>query len=104
MSLHSYSRDSIHGSLLHLVGVSLKEINFSTYEEKLSNDISVSSGLINCTEYGIPSLSKPVGMEIAGTPARLAGIVHKSDIYISKGLLVFSPNLKAVLGVVGDIK
>ena len=89
--LNAYMRETLKDRVL--VGVSLKSTNFSTYEEKLSNDISVSSGLINCTEYGIPSLSKPVGIEIAGIPARLAGIVHKSDIYISKGLLVFSPNL-----------
>ena len=52
----------------------------------------------------MPSLLIPVGMEIAGSPAKLAGIVHESDMYISSGLLVFSPNLKAVLGVVGEIR
>ena len=35
---------------------------------------------------------------------KLAGIVHKSDMYISKGLLVFSPALNAAVGVVGEIK
>ena len=47
---------------------------------------------------------KPVGMLIAGRPAKFAGIVHKSERYISRGFSVFSPNLNAGDGVVGDIK
>ena len=47
---------------------------------------------------------KPVGMLIAGRPAKFAGIVHKSERYISSGFSVFSPNLNAGDGVVGDIK
>ena len=41
-------------------------------------------------------------MLMAGKPARLAGIVHKSDKYISSGFFVFSPKPNAGVGVVGD--
>ena len=50
------------------------------------------------------SFDSPVGILIAGIPARFAGIVQRSDIYISNGFSVFSPNLKAGVGVVGDIR
>ena len=43
-------------------------------------------------------------MLIDGKPAKFAGIVHKSDMYISSGLLVFSPALNAAVGVVGEMR
>jgi len=46
-------------------------------------------------------LEKPQGIEIAGMPLKFAEIVKISDKYIDIGSLVFSPILKAVVGVVG---
>ena len=40
-------------------------------------------------------------MLIAGTPARLAGMVVMSMAYMAIGSSVFSPNLNAVTGLVG---
>ena len=37
---------------------------------------------------------------MAGSPARLVGIVKTSERYIASGLLVFSPNLNATDGAV----
>ena len=53
---------------------------------------------------GNPDLSKPQGKLIAGNPAKLAGIVSKSDKYIAIGLSTFSPDPKAVVGEVGANK
>ena len=43
----------------------------------------------------------PAGIEIAGNPAKLTGTVNISFKYIETGSLVFSPILKAALGVDG---
>ena len=44
----------------------------------------------------------PVGILIAGSPAKLTGTVKTSFRYISTGLLLsFDPNGKAAVGVVG---
>jgi len=42
----------------------------------------------------------PQGRERAQSPARFAGIVKKSDMYMETGSF-FSPNLKAAAGVLG---
>ena len=57
---------------------------------------------IICTDKGKLFSDNPVGMLMAGRPARLAGIVHRSDKYISSGFFVFSPQPNAGVGVVGD--
>ena len=44
---------------------------------------------------------KPIGIDIAGRPARFVLTVKTSDRYIAIGSLVFSPNLKAQSGAVG---
>ena len=49
----------------------------------------------------MPDGQKEVGIEIAGKPARLTGTVNISFKYIEIGSLVFSPILKAALGVEG---
>src|SRR3989339_349421 len=46
----------------------------------------------------------PHGIEIAGIPAKLTGIVAMSDKYIESGSFAFSPILKATVGDVGEIK
>ena len=55
---------------------------------------------MNCPPSGSP-LIRPIGIEIAGTPARFAVTVKMSDKYMATGSLTFSPALKAGLGVVG---
>ena len=45
--------------------------------------------------------ASPAGIEIAGSPARLAGTVNKSVRYIAKGSLSRSPSLKGKVGKVG---
>ena len=59
---------------------------------------------MSCNPIGKPDLSKPHGKLIAGNPAKLAGIVNKSDKYIAIGLLIFLPDPKAVVGEVGANK
>ena len=39
---------------------------------------------------------------MAGTPARFAGIVAMSFMYMASGSFIFSPNLNAVDGLVGE--
>ena len=56
---------------------------------------------INCIPIGNPLVSKPQGILIAGSPAKLAGTVNKSDKYIESGSLTKSPFKKAVVGQVG---
>jgi len=46
-------------------------------------------------------LMRPIGMEIAGRPARFAVTVKMSERYIATGSLSFSPALNAGVGVVG---
>ena len=50
---------------------------------------------------GNPFLSNPHGILIAGSPAKLAGTVKRSDKYIESGSLAKSPFKKAVVGQVG---
>ncbi len=50
---------------------------------------------------GSPPAVKPQGTEIPGIPARLVEIVKMSERYICIGSSVFSPILKAGVGVVG---
>ena len=45
------------------------------------------------------SFDSPVGILIAGIPARFAGIVQRSDIYISNGFSVFSESGELVSAV-----
>ena len=49
---------------------------------------------------GSPSDS-PHGTEMAGTPARLAGSVHRSAAYMAIGSSTRAPSGKATVGVVG---
>ena len=52
---------------------------------------------------GRPSSSaSPLGTEMPGTPARLAGMVARSLRYIATGSSSFSPSLNAVVGAVGE--
>ncbi len=51
---------------------------------------------------GSPPSSTPTGMEIAGCPLRLEGMVHTSLMYIASGSWVLAPSAKAVVGLVGD--
>ena len=52
---------------------------------------------------GRPSSSaSPLGIEMPGTPDRLAGIVARSLRYIASGSSSFSPSLNAVVGAVGE--
>ena len=46
-------------------------------------------------------MSCPAGIDIAGIPAKFTGTVNMSFKYIDIGSLVFSPTLKAELGVEG---
>ena len=51
---------------------------------------------------GSPSSSaRPLGTEMPGTPARLAGIVATSLRYIASGSSSLAPSLNAVVGAVG---
>jgi hypothetical protein len=52
-------------------------------------------------ENGKPSSVKPVGTDIHGSPAKLAGTVNTSFKYIFTGSSVFSPIANAADGVVG---
>ena len=56
---------------------------------------------INCIPTGNPLVSKPQGILIAGSPAKLTGTVSKSDKYIESGSFTKSPFKKAVVGQVG---
>jgi hypothetical protein len=82
----------------------LKLNNFSILSLNSRREESVLAGLINWIERGISCFDNPLGILIAGIPARFAGMVQRSDIYISNGFSVFSPNLNAGVGVVGDIR
>ena len=53
---------------------------------------------------GRPDSSKPQGRLIAGSPAKLAGIVSRSERYIETGSSECEPALKAVVGAVGVSK
>src|SRR3989344_5944764 len=67
------------------------------------SDASVFFGLMNWTPIGnsFPSRNTvPNGTEIAGMPVRFAGAAKISSRYMDTGSL-FSPILKAALGVVG---
>ena len=75
-----------------------KCINFF---EKANNLFSPNLSVNNCTPMGIPCLSLAMGKEMAGTPVKLASTVKISARYISTGFFVFSPNLKATVGLVG---
>ena len=59
---------------------------------------------MNWKPTGRPSSDRPAGMLIAGTPARFAGIVAMSFMYIASGSSIFSPNLNAVDGLVGETR
>ena len=48
------------------------------------------------------SSARPLGTEIPGTPARLAGMVARSLRYIAIGSSSFSPSRNAVVGAVGE--
>ena len=50
---------------------------------------------------GKPSAVLPDGIDIAGSPAMFAGTVKRSDIYIARGSLLFSPNLNGGNGTDG---
>jgi drug/metabolite transporter (DMT)-like permease len=63
---------------------------------------SPSTGAVNWSPTGSPAPSNPHGTVIAGTPARLAGIVKTSERYIAKGSPARSPIRKAVVGDVGE--
>ena len=54
-----------------------------------------------CRPIGSPAELNPQGTEIADRPARLTGTVKTSERYICRGSSVFSPILKAGVGVVG---
>ena len=56
---------------------------------------------IICNPNGYPFASIPAGIDIAGKPAKLIGTVIMSFKYIDTGSFVFSPILKAELGVDG---
>ena len=56
---------------------------------------------IICNPKGYPFASIPAGIDIAGKPAKLIGTVNISFKYIDTGSSVFSPILKAELGVYG---
>jgi hypothetical protein len=50
---------------------------------------------------GRPCSSWPKGTLMPGTPARLVAMVKMSESYICSGSAVFSPDLKAVVGLTG---
>jgi len=52
---------------------------------------------------GSPAPSVPKGIDAAGCPARLVGIVQMSLRYIVSGSSVFSPSRQAGVGDVGHI-
>ena len=56
---------------------------------------------IICNPKGYPFASIPAGIDVAGKPAKFIGTVNISFNYIDTGSFVFSPNLKAELGVDG---
>ena len=56
---------------------------------------------INWNPIGIPLLSSAHGIFIAGEPIIFTETVHISARYISNGLSIFSPILKAADGTVG---
>ena len=53
---------------------------------------------------GRPSSARPLGSDMPGTPARLAGIVAMSPRYMAIGSSLLSPKRKAVVGAVGDTR
>src|SRR4029079_14026588 len=66
---------------------------------------SLVAGARICMPVGRPSSSaRPLGRDMPGTPARLAGIVAMSLRYMARGSSTFSPILNAVVGVVGDTR
>ena len=66
------------------------------------NSLSLKELEITWSPMGIPESSFPLGMEIAGTPETDACTVNKSSKYIATGSSPCSPNLNAVVGVVGS--
>ena len=62
---------------------------------------SLNAGPMSWKPTGSPSLS-PQGMLTAGSPARLAGMVQMSLMYMASGSSVREPALKATVGDVGD--
>ena len=56
---------------------------------------------MSCSPTGSPSES-PQGIDSAGSPARLDGIVQTSERYIASGSWVRSPSRKATVGEVGE--
>ncbi len=64
--------------------------------------VSPSAGARTWTPMGRPSAPVPKGTVMAGWPARLDGMVHRSDRYIANGSAALAPMAKAVVGVVAD--
>ena len=62
---------------------------------------SLKAGPMSWNPTGRPSLS-PHGMLSAGRPARLAGMVQMSLMYMASGSPVREPALKATVGDVGE--
>ena len=62
---------------------------------------SLNAGPMSWKPTGRPSL-RPHGMLIAGRPARLAGMVQMSLMYMASGSSVREPALKATVGDVGE--
>ena len=56
-----------------------------------------------CRPTGSPA-EKPAGMLMPGRPARLTGMVQRSDRYMASGSAVRSPILKATVGEVGEMR
>src|SRR5699024_2523437 len=63
---------------------------------------SARAGARNWMPAGRPSSARPLGKEMPGTPARLAGMVAMSFMYIAVGSSIFSPRRKATVGAVGE--
>src|SRR5690606_1847077 len=63
---------------------------------------SARAGARNWIPAGRPSSARPEGSEMPGVPARLAGMVAMSFMYIAVGSSIFSPRRKATVGAVGE--
>src|SRR3989338_6739709 len=97
--LQSYHRFVLHGFGLFL----LKSVFCSKVYATLKM-VSSSKGLANiCKPIGRFEFVNPQLSDIAGRPARFAGIVKMSERYMLKGSRIFSPILKAGVGEVGVI-
>ena len=58
-----------------------------------------------CSPTGSPSSAdRPDGTDIAPTPARFTGSVHRSKRYMLSGSSTLSPMGNAVVGVVGETR